>query len=286
MPDAFLDADTIRDSTFVRYVEIHDTLGSTNDRAKELALDPAIQLPAIVVARHQSAGRGRGDNGWWSADGALTFSLLLDPAAYGIPIDNWPQLSLCTAVAVCDTTKVELVQQRGGISKDCENSREAPEEYADSTSDRIAIKWPNDVMLDDAKVCGILIESPAGSAEKNRLVVGVGLNVNNALDQAPTTLRAKITSVGTASGSHHSLLAVLVKLLRRIELRFRELASNAPQLCQEWQRLSWLSGRQVRVNLPPGSTDGICLGIGLNGAMLLRTVNAIESIYSGSIELL
>ena len=102
MADAFLDADAIRAATFVRHVEIHDTLGSTNDRAAELARDPNVELPALVVARQQTAGRGRGDNTWWSADGALTFSVLLDTVAFGISASNWPQLSLATAVAVCD----------------------------------------------------------------------------------------------------------------------------------------------------------------------------------------
>ena len=111
MPDAYLDADAIRAATFVRHVEIHDTLGSTNDRAAELARDADIELPALVAARHQTAGRGRGKNTWWSADGALTFSVLLEPAALGISTANWPQLSLATAVAVCDALSSELNPQ-------------------------------------------------------------------------------------------------------------------------------------------------------------------------------
>jgi BirA family biotin operon repressor/biotin-[acetyl-CoA-carboxylase] ligase len=78
MPDAPFDVDAIRGSTFVRHVEIHDTLASTNDRAAELARIWGVPLPALVVARQQTAGRGRGANQWWSSEGALTFSLLLD----------------------------------------------------------------------------------------------------------------------------------------------------------------------------------------------------------------
>lgn len=70
MPDPYLDADAIHAATFARHVEIHETLGSTNDRAAELARDAAINLPAPIVARHQTAGRGRGDNKWLSTEGA------------------------------------------------------------------------------------------------------------------------------------------------------------------------------------------------------------------------
>src|SRR4051812_27424986 len=101
-PTPFLNADEIRAAMFIRRVEIHFALGSTNDRATELARDSNIELPALVVARLQTAGRGRGKNVWWSADGALAFSVLLDPAALELGTENWPQLSLTTAVAVCD----------------------------------------------------------------------------------------------------------------------------------------------------------------------------------------
>ncbi len=133
MPDAFVDADQIRASTFIRHVEIHETLGSTNDRAVELACDPDIDLPALVIARLQTAGRGRGNNVWWSAEGALTFSVLLDPAAHGISTANWPQLSLATAAAVCNALALELNPKS---------------EIPNPKSPRLAIKWPNDIMLD------------------------------------------------------------------------------------------------------------------------------------------
>src|SRR4051794_30035368 len=114
----YIDADEIRASTFIRHVEMHESLGSTNDRAIELARDAKIELPALVVARVQTAGRGRGKNVWWSADGALTFSVLLNPGDLGISTANWPQLSLATAVAVCDAISVELKEEskRAGAS--------------------------------------------------------------------------------------------------------------------------------------------------------------------------
>jgi BirA family transcriptional regulator, biotin operon repressor / biotin---[acetyl-CoA-carboxylase] ligase len=209
MPDAYLDADEIRASTFVRHVEIHETLGSTNDRAAELARVTDIELPALVAARHQTAGRGRGKNEWWSADGALMFSILLDPAAHGIGAANWPQLSLVTAIAVCDALTLELNPQ----------------------SPRLAIKWPNDVTLGNRKMCGILIESPGGAAPaKHRVIIGIGININNPWPNTCRDAAGSGTSLGDVTGREHELSDILVRLIRGLFARIRELAENDPRL--------------------------------------------------------
>jgi BirA family biotin operon repressor/biotin-[acetyl-CoA-carboxylase] ligase len=199
----FLDADELRATTFVRHVEVHQTLHSTNDRAAELARDPTIELPALIAARLQTAGRGRGANKWWSAEGALTFSLLLDSAEIGISVQNWPQLSLATAAAICDAI-----------------SAEAPRAS-------LSIKSPNDVLIDGRKVCGILVESPSGTAQaRNRLIIGVGINVNNSCRAAPLEIRSKATALCHVTGTHQNLQAILVRALQAIEERFRQLAAG------------------------------------------------------------
>src|SRR5262249_46031354 len=102
MPEEFLDAAAFRAETFVRHVEIYKTLRSTNVGAVEFAGDCPVSLPALIAARFQTAGRGRTDNSWWSADGSLTFTAVIEPESFGIRNANWPQLSLATAVAVCE----------------------------------------------------------------------------------------------------------------------------------------------------------------------------------------
>src|SRR5262245_39224949 len=108
MADAFLDADDIRNSSFVRHVEIHHKLVPANARAPELASSANIELPSLIIARRQTAGRGRGQHTWWAADGALTFSLLIDSSQLGVNVRDWPRLSLTIAVAVCDALSSEL----------------------------------------------------------------------------------------------------------------------------------------------------------------------------------
>jgi BirA family biotin operon repressor/biotin-[acetyl-CoA-carboxylase] ligase len=263
MADAFLDAEQIRATTFARHVEIHDTLGSTNDRALELARDSTIEVPALVAARRQTAGRGRSSNKWYAGEGALTFSVMLDPFAIGISTASWPQLSLSTAVAVCDALH-----------------REAPNAVP-------AVKWPNDVLLDGGKVCGILIESPGGaSPAKDRLVVGIGINVSNSWRTAPHSFGQSPTALCDVTETRHGLQTVLIRTLQALHARLIQLAGGHSQLPEDWQRLNWLTGQKVAVNASDRFVEGLCRGIDPHGALMIETTAGIHRIHSGSVRAL
>ena len=262
MVDDFLDADQIRAASFIRHVEIHDSLGSTNDRATELARDAEIELPALVVARRQTAGRGRGQHTWWSAEGALTFSVLFDTAAFGIDARNWPQLSLATAVAVCDALAAELGDARLGLR----------------------IKWPNDVMLDGGKACGILIESPGGATSaKGRLVIGIGINVNNSWHPAPRDAGANGIALCDITRRTHELQQILQNFLSSIHHRMKQLAANAPALPTAWQQLCWLTEQHIEAHVGNDWIDGICLGIDTDGSLIVENVFGTHRVRSGSV---
>jgi BirA family biotin operon repressor/biotin-[acetyl-CoA-carboxylase] ligase len=270
-------ADTIRAQTFVRHVEIHHSLRSTNDRASELARDAKIETPALVLARRQTAGRGRGQNKWWSADGALTFSIVLIPSSFGVTTAKWPQLSLATAVAVCDALVDELNPQSESSSSVAAGISNSP---------RLSVKWPNDVMLNSSKVAGILIESPAGrESAQDRLIVGIGINVNNSWQGAPDELLSRGISLCDVTGRRHSLQEVVLRTLRAVKARLGDLATGDRRLPQAWQRLCWLADKRVRVPLRAGPTEGRCAGIDADGALLIETTTSTERVYSGAIEL-
>jgi BirA family transcriptional regulator, biotin operon repressor / biotin---[acetyl-CoA-carboxylase] ligase len=256
----FLNSEQLRATTFIRHVELHDTLGSTNDRAAELARDPAIELPSLIAARIQSAGKGRGSNKWWSAEGALTLSVLLDSTAVGISTQHWPQLSLATAVAICDAI-----------------SGEAPEASP-------AIKWPNDIYVDGAKVCGILIESPGGAAPaKNRLIIGIGINVNNSWRTAPHDVGTNGTALCDVTGTRHDLQNVLVGTLQAMQARYKQLADGDSQLPQAWQQGCWLTGQTIDVQSNDRLMTGACIGIDTDGILLVENVDGVHRICSGSV---
>ena len=266
--------------SFIRRLEFHESLASTNDRAIELAGVAELETPTLVLARRQTAGRGRGENRWWSAEGALTFSLILETAKLGITPRDWPRLSLTTAVAVCDA-----LSDCGLRIADCGlgDPRDNPKSEVRNPKSPLAIKWPNDVLLDGRKVCGILIESPGGTAPaKDRLIVGVGINVNNSWRDATPDAGAAGTALCDAGGRQHDLQAVLIRFLRALELRLEQLASGDRELSHTWQARSSLTNRHVEVDCGGRRIVGKCLHIADDGALIVATLSKTERVYNGS----
>jgi BirA family biotin operon repressor/biotin-[acetyl-CoA-carboxylase] ligase len=170
-------ADLHRSGLFAQ-VEWHAEIGSTNTRALELATAVDQPTPLLIGADRQTAGRGRGGNRWWSTTGALTFSLVLDPTEDFLGPDvppltpaHWPRLSLVAALALCH-----------------ELERLIPEITAQ-------LKWPNDVHVAGRKLAGILVETASSPGSTPRLVLGMGVNVNNSLRDAPPELQATACSL-------------------------------------------------------------------------------------------
>jgi len=307
MADAFFDANELRAATFIRHVELHETLGSTNDRAAELARDAQIELPAIVVARHQTAGRGRGQHRWWSADGALTFSVLLEPRALGISTDNWPQLSLTIAVAVCDALSQELCDttQRAGASpppftslKQTDASAKltphdlaAPHGLEDEPArsnpfPAIGIKWPNDVLINNQKIAGILLESPAGTAPvKNRLIIGIGINVNNSWRTAPREAGPGGSALCDVTGCRHDLQTLLAAVIAAMADRIDQLRARDPTLIHAWQQFDLIAGQTIVLEADGRRIEGKCVEVAFDGALVIDTAGGRQRFYSGSLRM-
>lgn len=279
MLDASLDSQSIREATSIEHVEVHDSLGSTNDRAAELARDPNSLLPALIVARHQTAGRGRGNHSWWSGEGAIAFSVLLDPEQLDLAPSCWPQLSLTTAVAITDALERQLGQDGGTLPQHRSNSAVKPSRWPL----RLGVKWPNDVYVAGRKIAGILLESPAGS--RKRLIIGVGINVNNSWDDAPPGLVATGTSLRNLTGRFHDLQAVLADAVNSMFSRFAQLKSDKLRLASDWQQLNLLAEQNVVLVAEGRRIEGRCVAINDDGAIVVEQGHSRQLFYSGSIEL-
>jgi len=238
--------------TFVGDVEFHRELASTNDLA--LQRHASDNLPLLVIAEHQTAGRGRGENRWWSADGALMLSLLLD---VDLPMQRWPQVSLTVGLAVCEVL--------GGLVSDRQ----------------IGLKWPNDVYLDQRKVCGILVEVPTEA--QRRIVLGIGLNVNNSFSNAPEELQQTATSMSDAAGRSFEMTEVLVRLLNQLEGELELLIAGSLDFPQRWQSLCMLQGCEVELATGGQTVTGICQGIDPQGAIVIETPEGRQKFFGGSV---
>lgn len=250
-----LDLARVTQDTCIERVHFYDEIDSTNTRALEHAKASSEGLTELFVAERQTAGRGRGNNRWWSDRGSLTWSVLSRPV--NAPPATLPQVSLTMGLAIC----------------------EAVEQF---TRGDVALKWPNDVYLDGRKVAGILIEL-AGS-DRQRLVIGVGLNVNNSVQNAPPEVRERATSLVDSqpnAGTELDRTAVLIACLSEIERHLARFESSDPKLCDDWRSRSLLTGRNVTLATPKQEIAGICEGLADNGALLIRTAAGVQACHGG-----
>ena len=232
-----------------------ESLPSTNTEVARHASEGAAEGLAII-ADEQTAGRGRLQRAWSSPKGAgLYFSLLLRPT---IAPEKWPLITFVAALAVGDA-----------LSEACE-----------VTTD---IKWPNDLLSGERKICGILaeaVETPAGRA----VVLGMGVNLTS--DAYPAELASVATSVAEASGcaaEREPLLAALVRALSRWYSLLHE-PDGAEKIVAAWSsRSSYASGKAVQVANGDEVWQGITRGVGSDGALLLETADEIKIVRAGDV---
>lgn len=260
-----IDLGFLNDSNLFAQIEWHAEIDSTNTRAIALAGDAGVTTPCLIGAERQSAGRGRGNNRWWSGAGSLTFSLVLDPATDFVsttipPLEatQWPRLSLAAAVALC-----EVLADR------------APR-------GRPRLKWPNDVHLEGRKVAGILMEAPpAAGNTARRLVLGMGVNVNNSLADAPEEIRNSAIALIDAMGKPTDRSELLCDWMRRFRDHARLLAQEDPELANAWRAFCLLAGQTVSLRAGERTVAGLCLGIDDQGALLIDTPAGTERCFGG-----
>ncbi len=260
----------IVEETFIERIDYQETLESTNNRSHELADLPANQFPLLVWSEFQTAGRGRGSNRWWSSRGALTFSLTLATEMAELPSERWPQVSLTVGLAVCEALEQLLAR---GVP---------PTSLA--TLPAVELKWPNDVYIEGRKICGVLVEVPRGPAK--RLLLGIGINVNNSLSEAPAELQDAATSLLDLTGRQFELDELLVLVLQRLAAQLSPADFWNTQVREGWRRRCLLTGKKIQIDLEVRQRSGICRGIDDEGALLLEVDGTIERHFAGVITLL
>lgn len=233
----------------------HKILSSTNQSLKALA----DQYPegTLVTSEEQSAGRGRLGRSWFSAKGNLFASLLLKPQQ---PIISpLSQISLIAGVAVARS-----------VAEICAKSQSLPE---------IALKWPNDIYLNNLKCGGILseLESPD---EKTSIVVGLGLNINGAFFPE----RISATSLAIETGNSFDLHHCVSTWCSHFEPLYREwLRAGFSCIREEWMKWDYLLGKEIEVESGGEYVRGVAIGIDSIGSLLVRDGGRVIPISSGTV---
>ena len=225
----------------------HDQIGSTNDEARRLALEGAPH-GTVVHADEQTAGRGRLSHTWFSPPGNLYLSILLRT---GQPASRSSELSFLAALAVADTVETLLPRQI-----------------------RAMLKWPNDVLVNGAKIAGILLEQVDDAT-----IMGIGLNVL----EAPSNTAYKTTTVvanagiATVDGARDILLDRLAYHLLSWQ------ADGFPPIREQWLNRSYPVGAAIRANAGGQPVAGHFAGLDDDGALLLDTSQGRQRIVAGEV---
>ena len=250
--------DALLSRSFVRHIEYHPELPSTNRTAVELLLPLIERSPALVITGRQTAGRGRKGRPWWSSTGALTFSLVLDVARLTVPPERRPMLALAAGLAVRQTIAEHL------------------------TPHDVQVKWPNDVIVGHRKICGILTEQHTTGGRVG-LITGIGVNVNNSLHLAPDDIRHRATSMCDIQHQAFDLLEILVGVLQQLECRIQQLAAQPDSLIAELNDHHCLNGCFVTLHCGDRQVDGVCQAVDAAGNLNLLTGTGLQRFPSGTV---
>jgi BirA family biotin operon repressor/biotin-[acetyl-CoA-carboxylase] ligase len=264
VPDLLLPeilAPLVKGTMFAKHLHHYFRVGSTNEAALQAAAagEPA---GSAFLAEEQTAGRGRGGHGWHSEKSAGIYcSVLLRPAMSPAEV---LMLSLASGLAV-----EAAVEQVTGLRGD--------------------LRWPNDVLLQGKKFCGILAEMNAEATRVRHVVVGIGINVNH--DSFPAELRSTSTSLRLEAGHPWSRVELVAALLKSLDREYRALegveatAAREAVLHRFEERSSYARGKPVHV-AEDGGYEGITDGLDPRGFLRVRTEKDWRTVLSGTVRAL
>jgi len=246
----------LRGTMFEAHLHHFYKIGSTNSAAMGSAAE-GVPEGSVLLAEEQTAGRGRGANTWQSprSTGIYCSAVLRPP----LPPSDVLLLSLMAGLAV----QAAIQQTDSRVQAD--------------------LKWPNDILIEGKKVCGILTEMNAEATRVRYVVVGVGINVNQT--SFPKELQA--TSLRLATGSEWSRVELVAALLKSLDREYRQFVqgpeARASILRRFAENSSWLHGKKVRIEENGSAFDGTTEGLDARGFLQVRTAYGMQTVLSGTV---
>lgn len=234
---------------------------STNDVALRIGRGRDDPEGVVVVANEQTGGRGRFDRRWISPPGVnLYFSVILRPGSVSGEVQI---VTLASAVAIASA-----IREHTGIKAE--------------------IKWPNDVLVNNRKVCGILVEMRSGGGCPGLLIIGTGVNVNMDMNTFGDDLQERATSLKVEAGRSLDRSGLFNALLSGLERVYKILLNgDKSAVFHEWYRLNCTIGKSVSICDQDRIISGVADGINDRGELLVRLASGgIETIRAGDVTIL
>ena len=236
-----------------RNVLYYPSLTSTMDIARQGALAGAAE-GTVVIAGRQTAGRGRLKRAWFAPTGNIALSVILYPRAPDLP----------SLVMLASLGAVHAIRAVTGITG--------------------AIKWPNDVLIDGRKVCGILIETSVQRDTVAYAVIGIGVNVSLVPADFPE-IAATAASLSALAGEEISRVTLTRELLRQLD-RLYVGVRQGDSVFEEWRASLVTLGQTVRVKSAEDTRDGLAEAVDRDGTLLLRSPDGkLTRIFAGDVTL-
>ncbi len=232
-----------------RYKEVD----STNEVAKKLAMEGAGE-GTVVIAEIQTHGRGRYGKTWISPKGGVYLSIVLKPR---IEPEEAPKVTFIAGVSVAKAIK-NLYDLKAKI------------------------KWPNDVLINEKKVCGILTEVNATDM-LNFVILGIGINANVNTNEFPEEIAKGATSLREELGREVDIEELITEVLNQIDKYYSMFKEKKFKvILQEWSKLSATLWRKVRIVTKDKTIEGVAVGIDKNGSLIIETPERkIEKVIAG-----
>ena len=230
-------------------------------------------LPFVLVADAQTDGRGRQSNTWWTGQGALAFSMLLDAKQHGLKPQKMALLSIGIGYATMQALRLIAEQILAKINIDTENDVNAKS----AAMPNIEIRWPNDVYVNDRKIAGILIEAP----NLRHIVIGIGINTNNSAEDAPEEIRDRIVTLSDVLNQNIDHDALIYFLCREIIDVIYCFPSHIPELLEIVEANLYQVDKMVNISQENGNIIGKCLGLNPDGSLRVLTETGEKAVISG-----
>ena len=256
-PDMISASHIVREAqglSIFRKLMLHKELDSTQSEAHRLAA-AGESHGTLIITECQTSGRGRHGKSWYSPAGkGVWMSLLLEPT---MPIAFASQMTLLTAVSLCRTVRKNYQTDVG-------------------------IKWPNDLLIGNKKISGILVESVGEDERVQYMVIGVGIDCNLLPEDYPAELADKATSLFIETGELVDRSAIIAAFLREFDELYKlYIEFGFAPIRILWESLSLTLGQAVKLKSGQGDIEGIAEAMDEMGALIIRLENGeIQRVYS------
>ena len=234
---------------------VFDEVKSTNTVAKFLAMNGA-ENGTVIISERQTDAKGRSGKAWASPVGGIWLSLIVKP---NVDYSKLPMITIGTGVAVAKAI------ERTGITS-------------------AEIKWPNDIIIHDKKVCGILTEAVTTFNTIDSVIIGVGIDANIDIEDFPEELQDGTTTLADELGrkeDENVLIRLFLEEFEKIAETFNE--GDYESILKDWRKRSYSVGKIVEVREPFNKNfDAYVIGIGREGALIVEKIDGtLEKVISG-----